>query len=717
MNLFDNKKIIKRYRILSVGFLLIGILVLASAMKTMTVDKEKWMKLSESLQKDSVESLPTRGNILSCDGDVLASSLPKYKVFMDFNAGNPATKDSIWYANVDTICEGLSKIFPEKSASEFKQDLNKGKEKNSQHWPIWSKRIDYNTYTEIKRLPIFCLPSNKGGFHYEEYNARSHPFQSLAGRTVGDMYPAKDSARFGLELSYDSILRGKSGLIMRKKVLDRYLDITTLPAIDGADIVTTIDVNIQDLAEKAVVDKLKEIGAYTGVAIVMECKTGDVKAIVNMNRCEDGEYRETKNNAVSDLVEPGSVFKTASIMIALDDGVVDTFYTVNTGNGVRDMYGAKMKDHNWHKGGYGTLSLPKTLEYSSNIGVSAIIDKYYHKTPEKFVEALHRIGIAEDLHLPFFGSTPPRVRMPKKDASGKHYTNWPATTLAWMSIGYETQIPPISTVSFYNAIANNGTMMKPRFVSKIVKDGETLVEFPPEVMKEHICKGKTLELMQTILRHVVSQGLGKQAGSKLFKVAGKTGTAQISQGAGGYKSGTTHYLLSFAGFFPADNPMYSCIVCLKKAGLPASGGGMAGPVFKKIAEGVMAKKLRQGLGSAKDSLNMMPSIKNGNMLQAVNSLSTLGLNTKVEWTADGSLNQPVWGFAKATNKTISLNKDKSYRQDLMPNVIGMGARDALYMLEKRGVKVVFSGRGAVVSQSISAGSTIGKGSVCKLELN
>ena len=717
MNLFDNKKILKRYRFVSFGFLLIGVYILVKALLTMTVHKDQWIALSESLQKDSVVSMPTRGNILSNDGDVLASTLPKYKIFMDFNAGNPATKDSVWAANLDTICNGLHEIFPERSAAEFKADLSKGKAQNSQHWCIWPERIDYNTYVDVKKLPVFNLSSYKGGFHYEEYTARSHPFKTLAGRTVGDMFPAKDTARYGLELSYDSILRGETGLIMRKKVLDRYLDITTQPAVDGADIVTTIDVNIQDLAEKAVKDKLKEIGGTTGVAILMECKTGDVKAIVNMSLCNDGEYREIKNNAVSDLLEPGSVFKTASIMVALDDGVVDTFFTVNTGCGIKEMYGSKMKDHNWHRGGYGTISLPRSLEVSSNIGVSVIIDKFYHKNPEKYVEGLHRIGIAEDLHLPIVGSSAPVIRTPKKDKTGRHYSNWSATALAWMSIGYETQVPPISTVSFYNAIANDGRMMQPRFVSKVVKDGETLAEYPPVVIKDQICKKSTLKIMREILTHVVSQGLGSKAGSKLFQVAGKTGTAQISQGVGGYKSGTTHYLLSFAGFFPADKPLYSCIVCLQKAGLPASGGGMAGPVFKKIAEGVMAKSLKQDASTAKDSTDVMPHIKNGNMIFAANSLSTLGLKTDVAWAADNNLRQPIWGTAKSGNKSVKLTKSKSYRSDIMPDVLGMGARDAVYMLEHRGLKVHLSGRGSVVAQSISAGEKVAKGMTCKLELN
>lgn len=322
-----------------------------------------------------------------------------------------------------------------------------------------------------------------------EFNARQRPFGSLARRTIGDMFGAKDTARCGLELSYDSILRGKKGLLKRRKVMNKYLSITEMEAIDGADIVTTIDVGMQDLAERAVIDELREINGNVGVAIVMEVHTGDIKAIVNMTKCSDGEYREVKNNAVADLLEPGSVFKTASLMVALDDGVVDTTYMVETGSGIWDMYGAKMRDHNWHKGGYQTISLPRTLEVSSNIGVSRIIDRFYGKNPEKFVEGINRLGLSADLHLPLVGATAPRIRMPKKNDRGQ-YVNWSKTALPWMSIGYETQIPPISTLTFYNAIANNGKMVRPRFVQRIVKDGEVIQEFPDGSDKGENMQGK-----------------------------------------------------------------------------------------------------------------------------------------------------------------------------------------------------------------------------------
>lgn len=715
-NQFERKKIIPRYKIFAYLMLIIGIIILCKALWIATVEREYWTQVSSRLKKDSVEISPVRGNILSCDGRLMASSLPEFKLFMDFKAGGEK-KDSLWKVKVDSICEGLHEIFPEKSAAEFKAHLEEGHKKMSQNWPIWHKRVPYDIYSQVKKLPVFNLSKFKGGFHIVEFNARQRPFGSLARRTIGDMFGAKDTARCGLELSYDSILRGKKGLLKRRKVMNKYLSITEMEAIDGADIVTTIDVGIQDLAERAVIDELREINGNVGVAIIMEVQTGDIKAIVNMTKCSDGEYREVKNNAVADLLEPGSVFKTASLMVALDDGVVDTTYMVETGSGIWDMYGAKMRDHNWHKGGYQTISLPRTLEVSSNIGVSRIIDRFYGKNPEKFVEGINRLGLSANLNLPLVGATAPRIRMPKKNSRGQ-YINWSKTALPWMSIGYETQIPPISTLTFYNAIANNGKMVRPRFVQRIVKDGEVIQEFPTEVIKEKICKEKTLREMQTILEHVVSQGLGKKAGSPSFKVAGKTGTAQVSKGAGGYKTGMTNYLLSFAGYFPADAPRYSCIVCIQKSGLPASGGGMSGLVFHNIAEGIMAQSLKLDVADARDSMSIfMPDVKNGNILAADYVLSHLGITANKDWNGSYLDGNPIWGMAKREKNSVVLAKTPVYAKNIVPDVSGMGARDAVYLLETRGIKVRMTGRGKVHEQSLAPGHVIRKGETCVLKLD
>lgn len=714
---FDRNSIIPRYKLVAFIIMGIGLLILGKALYIATVKRDYWMKVASRLKKDSVDVKPIRGNILSCDGRLMASSLPEYKLYMDFVAGGEK-KDSLWTKKVDSICIGLHEIFPEKSAAEFKQHLEQGRKKKSQNWAIWPKRVSYNVYAQVKKLPVFNLSPNKGGFHVQSFNARQRPFGSLAQRTVGDMFGAKDTARCGLELSFDSILRGRMGLISRQKVMNKYLSIVMREPVDGADIVTTIDVNMQDLAERALIRELKkeEVNGDVGVAIVMEVKTGDVKAIVNMSKGADGEYHESKNSAVSDLLEPGSVFKTASIMVALDDGVVDTTYTVDTGNGIWEMYGAKMRDHNWHKGGYQVLTLPQTLERSSNIGISRIIDKYYSKNPEKFVQGIDRLGLRTDLQLPLVGAAAPRIRMPKKNERGQ-YVNWSKTALPWMSIGYETQIPPISTLTFYNAIANNGVMVRPRFVKSVMKDGEVIREFPTEVIKPSICKEKTLREIQTILEHVVSQGLGKKAGSKLFKVAGKTGTAQISKGTGGYKSGRMNYLLSFAGYFPADNPRYSCIVCIQKSGLPASGGGMSGVVFHEIAEGIMAQDVKLDITDARDSISILiPDVKNGNLLAADYVLSHLGISSNKWWNGSYANGNPIWGSVGHNGKNVQLAKLPVYNERHVPNVMGMGARDAVYLLESRGVKVRIEGRGKVVSQSLPAGHEIKKGEVCSLKM-
>ena len=703
-----------RYSLIALVMSLIAIAVVAKSVYIMIVQKNYWLEVAAKQKKDNVPILPTRGNILSSDGELMASSLPEFKIYIDFKTLKESGKDTAFVDSINYICKGLNELFPEKTAGKFKQDLLNGLKEERRHFPIWKNRIDYNTYKEVKKLPVFKYNKFKSGFHEEEFNSRRRPFGSLAQRTVGDLYGSKDVARCGLELSFDSILRGTNGIENRRKIRNKYLSITEIPPVDGSDIVTTIDVGIQDLAERALLNELQEINGNVGVAIVMEVATGDVKAIVNLDKCEDGQYREIKNHAVSDLLEPGSVFKTASMMVALDDNVVDTMYTVETGGGVWTMYGRDMKDHNWRRGGYGTLTLPWCLKYSSNIGVSRIIDTFYHKNPEKFVQGIYNLGLADDLQIPITGYSPAKIRMPKKNKHGQ-YINWSNTALPWMSIGYETQVPPISTLTFYNAIANGGKMMRPRFVKKVVKDGTALVEYPPIIQRERIAKESTITQIRRILTEVVSEGLGKKAGSDKFSVAGKTGTAQMSKGVAGYKTGVTDYLLSFAGFFPADAPRYSCIVCIQKSGLPASGGGMSGVVFHNIAEGIMAQNLKLNVSDARDSsASLIPLVKSGNLLATDYVLSSLGFNVKNGWNGAYPFGNNIWGFAKTGKNGITLSEEKNINKRHVPDVHNMGARDAIYLLENCGIKVIMSGRGRVIEQSLVPGEKIKQGMVCKL---
>ena len=725
MSKFSTDKVMPRYFAIAVVLTLIGFAIIGKAMYIMTIKKDYWTQVASRLKRDSVSVKPNRGNILSCDGQLMASSIPEYKLFIDFQAGATDSvgnhkRDSLWQENIDTICHELNQIFPSRSAEEFKTHLLEGKKKvmkngtvGARHWAIWPRRVDYNTFCEVRKLPIFCERPGVGGFHWEEFNARRKPFTTLARRTIGDLFGEIDSAKNGLELAFDKELRGTNGLMHRRKVLQKYLDIPVLNPVDGCDIVTTIDVGMQDLAERAVIEELKEINGEMGVAILMEVKTGDVKAIVNMTRGGDGEYYEMVNNAISYRCEPGSVFKVASFLVALDDGVVDTSFVIHTGSGVMEMHGRPMKDHNWRRGGYQDINVARALEVSSNIGVSYVIDKYYGSNPKKYVEGLYRVGIHEDLKLPLMGYHTPSIRMPDTKTTDRS-KYWSKTTLPWMSIGYETQIAPINTVAFYNAIANDGKMMQPRFVKQLVKDGQVIKEYEPVVLKEQIAKPKAIKTMQTILEHVVSQGLGKKAGSKSFKVAGKTGTAQVADQYGGYHSGTTRYWLSFAGYFPADNPRYSCIVCLKKSGLPASGGGMSGVVFHHIAEGVMAQNLKLSVEDARDTTSrFIPDVKNGNVMAADYVLGHLGVKTTVNWDGSYANGNPVWGTAVPQAKNVQLTQISTQR-NIIPDLTGMGARDAVYLLESRGVKAIIKGRGKVKSQSIYSGTSIKQGMACEL---
>ena len=705
-----------RYFFVILIMILIGVAIVVKGGITMFADRQYWQDVADRFVKENVTVKPNRGNIISSDGKLMASSLPEYKIYMDFMSGekdekkkikDQARRDSILKANMDSICKGLHQIFPDKSAAEFKAHLKKGRQAKSRNYLIYPKRISYIQYKEVKRLPVFRLNPYKGGFKGLAFNQRKKPFGSLAARTLGDVFAdTAQGAKNGIELAYDTILKGRDGLTHRQKVMNKYLNIVDIPPVDGCDLITTIDVGMQDICEKALIDKLKEINASVGVVVLMEVATGEVKAIVNMMKGKDGEYYEMRNNAISDMLEPGSTFKTASIMVALEDGYITPDYIVDTGNGQKPMHGRVMKDHNWHRGGYGKLTVTEILGVSSNVGTSSIIDHFYNKTPQKFVDGLKRMSIDQTLHLQISGEGKPNIRGPKERYFSK-------TTLPWMSIGYETQVPPINILTFYNAIANNGVSIRPKFVKAAMKDGEMIQEFPTEVINPKICSDKTLAQIQDILRKVVSEGLAKPAGSKQFHVSGKTGTAQISQGAAGYKTGTTNYLVSFCGYFPSETPKYSMIVSIQKPGLPASGGLMAGSVFSKIAERVYAKDLRLPLTSAIDTNSIViPNVKAGEMRSAKRVLDELNIKTQGEIASSG---KEVWGSSHAAPQAVVL-ESRSNMQNFVPSVIGMGAKDAVYLLESKGLKVRLVGVGKVRSQSIANGTVAKKGQTITLQM-
>ena len=729
----DNR-IISRYFTIIIFMAIIGLAVLGKAFSVMVFERNYWREVGSRGVKDSVAIAPKRGNILSDDGQLMATSAPQYTLFMDFwvtdsDEGRRQKaqhrRDTLIKNNLTVICEGLHRVLPDKSVEEFKRTFREGmaakdaRSKGYRHWPIYGhKRISYAQYKEITELPVLGEYMNSIGLFTEKNIERKKIFGSLARRTLGDVYAKVDSAKNGIELAYDSYLRGKPGWGHEKKAGKQTVYVVDKPAVDGYDVKTTLNVEIQDIAEKAVLDMLhlqntRPAGnARTGVAIVMEVATGDIKAMVNMSRADDGNYYELKNNALTDILEPGSTFKTASLLVALNDKKISFNDSIDAHKGLYKFGTTPMKDHNAGKpSAYGMLSVPQVLMYSSNVGTARLINENYKDNPEIFVEGLHRMGLAT--HFPLLpGTGRPVIRKPNANKS-----NWSATALPWMSIGYETQIAPINIVSFYNAIANNGKFMKPRLVSAILDDDRVVEEFEPEVLIDKIASQQALDDITKMLTMVVNEptGLGRQAKSDDFLVAGKTGTAQIAQG--GQLKGGGHQL-SFCGFFPADNPKYTCIVSMQTSGGMISGGGVAGVAFGEIAKHVMARDARRGISELVDSTAIfIPEVMRGNIADARYVLDKL--DVRHAWNADKAYSKGklVWGKVESTEKQVLLTEvDFTPAEGKVPNVKGLGAKDALYMLEACGLKVNISGKGKVYSQSIPHGNAVRKGQTIYLKL-
>lgn len=706
--------------VLLLGLVAIG--VLTRACKTTFVEKEIWLKLAETMERPNRLVYPSRGNIYSSNEKLMATSVPCYYLYIDFNAdcfSNPTKKwnsrDTFLYGKsngVDSLAVYLSRKLKNRTPAGYKSYLLNGMKKKGRQFPVFEGKVSYSDLKEIKKYPFFRLGRYKSGFYTREMVERQKPFGTLASRTIGDTFRDIDpktgltKGKNGLELQYDTLLHGVAGLNSVRRVGGGWTNVVEVEPEEGLDIHTTIDINIQDITEKSLVDMLKKIDAASGTAVVMEVETGEVKAITNMGRIREGVYGETVNHAVADETEPGSTFKVASIMVALEDGICQPGDTVNTGNGIYMYKGARMTDHNNNKGGYGRISVEQAIWYSSNIGVAKVILKGYEKDPGKYVDGLYRLGLSEDLRLGIPGAGRAKIRRP--DDTLRY---WSKTTLPWMSFGYETQIPPIYTLAFYNAIANNGKMIRPIFVKEILRNGKTVQSFSTEVIRESICSQRTLNIVRDMLLGVVEKGTGKAVHSEYVRIAGKTGTAQIASGGVYKKAG---HQVAFCGYFPADDPKYSCIVVIRQPrnGYP-SGGTMSGGVVKAIAEKVYASHIAFAVrGLKRDSTAvMLPMAKAGDRDALEYVLDRLDIDVDTDST------DTRWIVAKRVDEEEVVKlKDIVIREGLVPNVVGMGAKDAVYLLESVGLRVALNGLGRVSSQSISPGARVSKGQTVSLTL-
>lgn len=705
----------QRYCVVLALFVFASLIILVKTAYIMFVQHDYWMAVSTKFESRFKPLAATRGNILSADGQVLATSLPEYRIYLDPMSWEPDSarrvkdqivRDSILTTKMDSMLTGMKRIIPDLDIEKTRAAILKGRAQQKHNISLYPKRVTYIQLTELKKVPLLNLPIGKSGFTTEEFRRRKNPYGRLAIRTIGNLRSENDEALNGLELAFDSVLSGKPGVCHRQKVANRYINLVDTPAVDGCDVVTTIDVGMQDLTEKVLGNQLRAIGARAGMCILMEVQTGNVKAMSSLSRLENGNYAEIDPRAVTNMMEPGSVFKPMSFMVAMDDGKINMNTTCNTGNGIREMHGRKMRDSDWRKGGNGVLTVPEIIKKSSNVGVSTLIDNAYASNPDQFVSGLQRIGIMEDLHIPIPGYKKPRIRYRRDNPD-----RWYGTTLPWMSIGYETQIPPISTLTFYNGVANGGKLVAPRFVTEVRRGNEVVQEYPTVVLRERMCKPEVLRNIQICLEGVVGKntGTGKLAYSKNFAIAGKTGTAQIWSKEGF----ASNYLVSFAGYFPADRPRYSMIVCIEK-GAPAYGGIHCCPVFKKVAEGVMAKNRKTDYKAAIDTTALRtvpPMMQNGNLVTLSQVLNELQVPHRNNYRTSEGL---AWG-APIHQGTIMLNNETSSKG--LPSVIGYGLRDAVYRLERMGVKVKVTGMGRVVAQSLPAGTPIKPKMVVKIALS
>lgn len=701
-------KILTRYFIIVVALVFVAIFIFVKAGVVMYAENDYWTEVAQRYVKDSVSIKPIRGNIFSADDKLLASSIPEYDFRMDLNANEKQREDL--KANINEISKGLNKIFPNRSANYFKNQILTGIRRKDRDRLIYDKRINYIELQKIKQLPVLSKHKYKSGLNPKEFNYRKKPFQSLASRTIGEMYgDLNKGAKNGLELYFDKELSGTSGSATRQKVRNQYIEIVKTPPVHGSDVITTLDVDMQDISEKALRDILKEYNASKGIVILMEVKTGDIKAIVNLKKERDGLYYESMNSAVADLYEQGSTVKTASILIALDDKKITLDSTQDLGNGMYDLYDRKIRDYNYRSGGFRdnkVKNITEIMMFSSNIGVGKTIEDAYKNNKQHFVDRFKEmLGMKLDIPIP--GAAHPVI----KDANDKFFSK---TSLAWMSFGYETSIPAINVATFYNAIANNGKMMAPRFVSAISKEGSIVKEYPTQTLNSSIASSSAIKDMQYILEMVVSDGLGKRAKSEQFKVAGKTGTAQISQGKLGYKGSNQQHLLSFCGYFPADKPEYTCLVSITSAN--GGGGGMqSAMVFKEIAERVYAMKIRNNYNHQLEENNQdfLPDIKKGYYLATHHILKELGLEYKSVDIQDKT--SAIVDNKIDENNTVLLTNVKT-NPKLIPNVYGMGAKDAVFALESIGLNVQLVGKGKVFRQSIQGGQIAKRGNTIKIEL-
>jgi len=711
----DNKKdILSRAYVIYVLMCLFAFAILYRIIVIQFVEGELWRNKAEAFTTKVEDMEAVRGNIFDASGALLATSLPYFEVAVDINA--PSITDKLFDEGKDSLALCLSKLFNDKSQRDFLKIL-KNARKNKDRYVLLKRNVSYKDLQTLKTFPIF-RKGKRGGLVTLQTNRRERPFQMLAGRTIGLSRPGIKPV--GLEGAFDSLLMGISGKRLMQKIAGDVWrpinDENEVEPKDGSDLYTTIDINLQDVATHALLKTLQKNEASHGCAVLMEVKTGEIKAIANLTRArgDSTSYSEVFNYAIGYPTEPGSTFKLASLLAVMDDYNVSLEEKVNVGNGETTFYNKTVKDA--HAPESPVLSVQRVFETSSNVGVSKLITKYYSKNPQQFVDKLGSFHLNQKLGLAIPGEGVPRIPQPRSKF-------WSGVTLPQLSYGYESLITPLQTLALYNAIANDGKMVKPRFVKEIRRNGVIVKSFGTEVLIEQIVKKETLLKAKKMLEGVVLNGSGKGLNITAFRVGGKTGTAQIAKT--GPKRGKTAYgevgdriyQASFVGYFPAENPLYSCIVVINS---PSNGvyygAAVAGPVFKEIAEKVYSSSLNciRPVNAGPGLITKAPQVMTGASedFAAIDRWLTLPLKIG---DAGGYVRADYSDSSKV--RLFPVQIEAQLKKGIMPNLTGLSAKEALFLLENNGIYVRLLGMGAVRKQSIEAGTRFSKGNKITLTLS
>jgi cell division protein FtsI (penicillin-binding protein 3) len=664
-----NKALSYRTYLTAVGIFIMTIAIAVKLINIQWVEGAHYRKLAKKRTVNTFVIPANKGNIYSADGSLLATSIPNYTIHFDA----VAPKQSLFQENVADLAKAMSKMFG-KPASHYQNVFQRARTNNNRFLFI-AKDLTYTQFMVLKEMPIFKEGKNKGGFIVEAHPVRVHPIGKIAERTIGYERKLEDGTlrKVGIEGAFSKYLKGEDGKVLKQKMAKGewkpIRDENEKEPRDGYDVVSTIDVFIQDIAHHALLKQLQECEAEHGCVVVMETKTGYVRAISNLGRDEkSGDYYETINYAIHESHEPGSTFKLVDLIALLDDQKVDTSKVYDRKGGLIHYYGKKVEDS--HREGPQKISLARGMEISSNTVLVQAVCENYKENPQQFVERIERMGLDKPLGLPIAGEGIPSIPKPGSK-------RWSAIALPWMAFGYGVSVTPLQTLTLYNAIANNGEMIKPLFVSEIKEWNTTIKKYNKEVINPKICSDNTVKKIKVILENVVKRGTGKSMYSKDFSMAGKTGTAQANYAVNGGME--KHYISSFVGFFPADNPKYSCIVVVHKPSTKNNnyyGAGVAGPVFKRIAQKIFT--------------------------DAPSSNKVKDVNKKVA-KQDAKYQEYYSRLHKAKNK--------------VPNLKGMPGMDAVALLENLGLKVTVNGAGRVKSQSIKPGEVLRKNTRITLELS